>query len=327
MKKKVFSGIQPSGELHLGNYLGALKRWVEVQDEWDCIYCIVDLHAITVERDPKLLRKTIRELAGLFFAAGIDPKKSKVFVQSDVHEHAELAWILNCVTPMGWMKRMTQFKEKAGKKQDQASVGLFVYPALMAADILLYDTDMVPVGEDQKQHIELARDIAQTFNSRFGETFKLPEPYIAKTGARIMGLDDPEKKMAKSDAHPNRAIYLLDTPDVIKKKIARATTDSLTEIRYDATRPGLHNLLTIYHLLSGKSIKDTEAHFAGKMYSDLKKDLTDLVVESLRVPQQRYREITADPGYLDEVLEEGAGRVRPAAEKKIAEVKKRVGLG
>lgn len=327
MKKKVFSGIQPSGELHLGNYLGALKRWVEAQDEWDCIYCIVDLHAITVQRDPKVLHNTIRQLAGLYFAAGIDPEKSKVFVQSDVSAHAELAWILNCHINMGQMKRMTQFKEKSGKRQDIASVGLFAYPGLMAADILLYDTEIVPVGDDQKQHVELTRDVAETFNARYGKTFKIPEPHIAKSGARIMGLDDPTKKMAKTDDHPHRAIYLLDSPDVIKKKIARATTDSLAEIRFDDNRPGVLNLLTIYQLLSGQTQEKIEGHFSGKMYSNLKKDLTELVVASLAPLQQKYQDIVQDPAYLDELLAQGAEKVRPIANKKLSEVKKKMGLG
>ncbi len=327
MKKRAFSGIQPSGELHLGNYLGAIKRWVENQEQWDNIYCIVDLHAITVARDPKVLHKTIRELAGLFFAAGIDPKKSKVFVQSQVAEHAELAWILNCNISMGQMNRMTQFKEKSGEKKDQVSVGLFAYPGLMAADILLYHTDVVPVGEDQKQHVELARDTAQAFNSRYGETFKLPEPFIAKSGARIMGLDDPTKKMAKSDAHPNRAIYLLDEPDKIRQKIMRATTDSATGIKFDESRAGLFNLLSIYQLLSGKEPKAIESHFEGKMYSELKKELAELVVASLKPLQERYAQIMKDPGQLDKMLKDGADQVRPIAAKTLAEVKKKVGLG
>lgn len=327
MKKRVFSGIQPSGELHLGNYLGALKRWVEGQDTWDNIYCIVDLHAITVQRDPKVLHKTIRELAGLFFAAGIDPKKSKVFVQSQVAEHAELAWILNCLIPMGQMQRMTQFKEKSGDKKDQVSVGLFAYPGLMAADILLYQTDIVPVGEDQKQHVELTRDTAQAFNARYGDTFKLPEPLIAKTGARIMGLDDPTKKMAKSDVHPNRAIYLLDSPDKISQKIMRATTDSLSGIVFDENRPGLFNLLTIYQLLSGKEPAAIESHFAGKQYSALKKDLAELVVESLRPLQERYAQFVNDPAQLEKILKQGADEIRPIAAKTLTDVKRKVGLG
>jgi tryptophanyl-tRNA synthetase len=326
MKKRVLSGIQPSGELHLGNYLGALRRWVEVQEEWDCIYCIVDLHAITVPRDPKVLRKTVRDLAALYFAAGIDPEKSRVFVQSHVQEHAELAWILNCLIPLGWLKRMTQFKDKAGVKQDQVSAGLFVYPGLMAADILLYQAQVVPVGEDQKQHVELTRDVARMFNSRYGEVFTIPEPHIAKTGARIMGLDDPSKKMAKTDASPNRCIYLLDSPEVIRKKISRAATDSLTEIRFDKDRPGVNNLLTIYQLLSGRAARDIEEHFAGKMYSHLKKELGELVVESLRPLQEKYYDIIKDPVYLDELLAQGADAVRPIARKTLRGVKSLMGL-
>ncbi|MGD0795678.1 MAG: tryptophan--tRNA ligase, partial [Dehalococcoidales bacterium] len=231
MKKRVFSGIQPTGNIHIGNYLGATKHWAAEQDNYDNVFCIVDLHAITIPQEPKVLKAKIREVTGLLLAAGIDPRKSIVFLQSHIHEHSELAWILNCFIPMGWMQRMTQFKEKA-KQKEQVSTGLFDYPALMAADILLYKTDVVPVGEDQKQHVELARDAAQRFNSIYGETFVLPEPVIPDVGARIMGLDDPTKKMSKSETAPNHAINLLDKPDAIRAKLARATTDSLKEIRF-----------------------------------------------------------------------------------------------
>lgn len=326
MNKRVFSGIQPSGDLHIGNYLGALRRWVESQDEKENIYCIVDLHAITVPREADVLRKNVRDLAMLFFAAGIDPKKSIVFVQSHVSAHAELAWILNCYIPMGAMKRMTQFKEKSGDKKDNVSVGLFAYPALMAADILLYQTDEVPVGEDQKQHVELTRDVAENFNAKYGETFKLPLPVIPKTGARIMSLDDPTKKMAKSDAQPNRAIYMLDEPDVIRKKIARATTDSLKEIRFDKGRPGVNNLLTLYQLFSNKSAKEIELHFEGKQYSDLKKDLAEVIIEGLMPIQKRFQDMAKDPSYVDALLKEGADKARPLAEKTLAVVKRRIGL-
>ncbi|MCH8865044.1 MAG: tryptophan--tRNA ligase, partial [Chloroflexi bacterium] len=251
MKKRAFSGIQPTGDIHIGNYLAAIKHWVASQTELESIFCIVDLHAITTPQDAETLRAKTREVTGLLFAAGIDPELSTVFVQSHIGAHAELAWILNCFTPMGWMQRMTQFKEKSEDLKDQVSVGLFAYPALMAADILLYETDVVPVGEDQKQHVELTRDIAQRFNSIYGQTFVLPEAFIPKTGARIMGLDDPTKKMSKSETDSGHAINLLDSPDAIRSKVMRATTDSRREVCFDENRPGIYNLLVIYELFTG----------------------------------------------------------------------------
>jgi tryptophanyl-tRNA synthetase len=327
MKKRVFSGIQPTGNLHIGNYLGAMNQWVAMQAELDCIFCIVDLHAITVPQEPDILKAKTREVTGLLLAAGIDPKLAIVFVQSQVTAHAELAWILNCFTPMGWMQRMTQFKEKSEELKGQVSIGLFDYPALMAADILLYETDIVPVGEDQKQHVELARDIAQRFNTIYGPTFKLPEPVIPEVGARIMGLDDPTKKMSKSEADPGHAINLLDTPDTIRSKIMRATTDSLREIRFDENRPGINNLLVIYQVFTGRPEKEIEARFAGKGYAALKKELGEIVVEALRPLQSRYQKLVAEPSYLESLLAEGAARARPLAEKTLNLVKNRVGLG
>ncbi len=327
MKKRVFSGIQPTGNIHIGNYMGAIKRWAAEQDKYDNIFCVVDLHAITVPQDPKILKAKIREVAGLLLAAGIDPKRSTLFVQSHVCEHSELAWILNCFIPMGWMRRMTQFKEKSEKLKEEVSVGLFDYPSLMAADILLYDTDEVPVGDDQKQHVELARDAAQRFNSIFGDTFVVPLPVIGKVGARIMGLDDPTKKMSKSEMASGHAISLLDPPDVIRSKFMRATTDSLKDIRFDENRPGVYNLLVIYELFTGKSRPEIEAHFAGQGYATLKKELGEVVVEGLRPLQTRYKELTADPTYIDSLLKEGADRIRPTAAKTLARVKERVGLG
>ena len=327
MKKRVFSGIQPTGDIHIGNYLAAITNWVKMQDNYDNIFCIVDLHAITVPQDPKVLKAKTREVSGLLLAAGIDPKRSVLFVQSHISAHSELAWILNCFIPTGWMQRMTQFKEKSQKQKEQVSVGLFDYPALMAADILLYNTDVVPVGEDQKQHVELARDVAQRFNSIYGETFVLPEPVIPAVGARIMGLDDPTKKMSKSEEASGHAINLLDSPDVIRVKILRATTDSQRHILFDENRPGIYNLLVIYELFTGESRKEIEARFAGKGYAALKKELGEVVVEGLRPLQTRYRELTADPTYIDSILAEGANRVRPLAEKTLALVKERVGLG
>jgi len=327
MKKRVFSGIQPTGNIHIGAYLGSLRNWVKKQYDTDNIFCIVDLHAITVPQDPGLLKARTRELTGIYLAAGLDPENSIIFVQSHLPAHAELAWILNCFIPMGWMYRMTQFKEKSAVLKEQVSVGLFDYPALMAADILLYRTDEVPVGEDQKQHVELTRDLAQRFNNIYGETFVIPEPVIPDVGARIMGLDDPARKMSKSETAPGHAIGLLDPPDAIRAKIMRATTDSLKEIRFDESRPGINNLLTIYHVFSGESEKDIEAKFAGKGYGDLKKALAEVVIEALRPLQERYKALTAEPGHIDAILKEGAAKARPLAEKMLAEVKKKVGLG
>ena len=327
MKKRVFSGIQPTGNIHIGNYLGAIKYWVSMQENYDNIFCIVDLHAITIPQDPRELNAKIREVSGLLMAAGIDPERSIVFVQSHVSAHAELAWILNCFLPMGWMQRMTQFKEKSQKQREQVSVGLFDYPALMAADILLYKTDVVPVGEDQKQHVELARDAAQRFNSLFGETFVVPEPLIPDIGARIMGLDDPTSKMSKSEAGSIHAINLLDSPDMIRSKIMKATTDSRRDILFDESRPGIYNLLTIYHTFTGEDKKEIESRFEGKGYSDFKKALAEVVIEGLRPLQQRYEELTAEPGRIDSILRAGAEKARPLAEKMLAEVQKKVGLG
>jgi len=326
MKKRVFSGIQPTGNIHIGNYLGAIQHWVTSQAEFDNIFCIVDLHAITIPQDPMILKSKIREVAGILFSADIDPKQSVLFIQSQISAHAELAWILNCFTPMGWMKRMTQFKEKSQKHKEEVSVGLFDYPALMAADILLYHTDVVPVGEDQKQHVELTRDVAQRFNSIYGETFKVPEVVIPEVGARIMGLDDPTQKMSKSEAS-GHTIYLLDSPDDIRAKIMGATTDSLREIRFDEDRPGICNLLVIYELFTKLGRAEIEAQFEGKGYVDLKRELAEVVIEKLSPLQSRYRELTADPTCIDSLLAEGAARVRPVAEKTLALVKGRVGLG
>ncbi|MFC2038597.1 tryptophan--tRNA ligase [Chloroflexota bacterium] len=327
MKQRVFSGIQPTGDIHIGNYLGATRHWAAEQDNYDNIFCIVDLHSITVPQDPKVLKAKTREVTCLLLAEGIDAEKSIVFVQSHVSAHSELAWILNCFTPMGWMQRMTQYKEKAVKQSEAVSVGLFDYPALMAADILLYGTDRVPVGDDQKQHVELTRDIAQRFNSIFGDTFVLPEPIIAEVGARIMGLDDPNNKMSKSETGSGHAINLLDSPDVIRNKIKRAATDSMREICFDENRPGVNNLLVIYELLTGKSRKDIEAFFDGKGYTDLKRELGEVVVEGLAPLQKRYAELTADPTYIDSLLVAGADKARPLAEKTLALVKERIGLG
>lgn len=311
---------------HIGNYLGAFKHWVASQDEFENIFCVVDLHAITVQQDPETLRAQTRVVAALLLAAGIDPAKSALFVQSHIGAHAELAWILNCFTPMGWLQRMTQFKEKAGSDRASVSTGLFTYPALMAADILLYDTAIVPVGEDQKQHVELVRDIAVSFNHRFGEVFRIPEPVIREVGARVMGLDDPTKKMSKSSDGQFHSVGLLDDEKVIQKKFARAVTDSQQEILFDETRPGVTNLLSIHQSLSGQTREQLEAHFAGKGYGDLKKELAALVVETLAPIRQRYAELTADPQTLDRILADGAERARAVAGKTMSRVRQAMGF-
>jgi len=326
MKKRVLSGIQPTGNIHIGNYLGAMKHWVASQDEFENVFCIVDLHSITVPHNATELRAKTRELAGLLFAVGIDPELSAVFVQSHVKEHTELTWILNCITPLGWLQRMTQYKDKSAK-QEIISTGLLDYPVLMAADILLYDSDYVPVGEDQKQHVELARDIAQRFNSLYGDVFVIPEPIIPDVGARIMGLDDPTIKMSKSETVEGHAVNLLDPPDIIQKKIKRATTDSHKDILFDEKRPGINNLLTIYELFSSQSRAEIEAHFDGKGYGELKNELAEVVIEGLRPLQERYRELTADPAYIENLLKEGADKVRPISQRVVQKVNDKMGLG
>jgi tryptophanyl-tRNA synthetase len=328
MKKRVFSGIQPSGEMHLGNYLGAIKNWVEAQHQNENIFCIVDLHAITVPQDPAVLHRRIRDLAKIYIAAGLDPQETTIFVQSHIKEHTELAWLFNCITPMGWANRMTQYKEKSAEKKEQSSVGLLAYPMLMAADILLYQTDGVPVGEDQKQHVELTRDIAEKFNREYAPVFKVPEPWIREEGARIMALDEPTKKMSKSGG-PNNAILLLDPPEVIKSRIMKATTDSGRDVKFDPERPGLYNLITIYQLFSpaGTTQSQIEEHFAGQGYGALKKQLVELVVEGLRPLREKFNQLSEDSGYIEQVLKEGADRIRPIAEKTCNEAKAAMGLG
>ena len=327
-RKCVLSGIQPSGNLHLGNYLGAIKRWVEKQAEFENFFCIVDLHAITVPQDPLELRKYTRELAAFYLAAGLDPEKATIFVQSHVHAHAELGWILNCITPMGWLERMTQFKDKSAKEGDnreRISAGLFDYPVLMAADILLYKATHVPVGDDQKQHVELTRDIAERFNRLYGDTFVVPEPMIPETGARIMSLESPTDKMSKSDASPGSRIGVFDTPDVIRKNVMRATTDSSRDIVFDPSRPGVFNLLTIYEVLSGQSRTQIESHFQGKGYGDLKRDLADLVIASLEPIQTRARDLL-ESGELEQILARGADRAASVANETLQQVKNAMGF-
>ena len=324
MKKRIFSGAQPTGELHIGNYLGALKNWVALQDEYESFYCIVNLHAITLPQDPKTLRQKTLDLARIYLAAGVDPEKATIFIQSDVPEHAELTWILSCQSRMGELERMTQFKDKGKGNAERAGVGLFTYPVLMAADILLYQTDLVPIGQDQKQHLELTRDLAERFNRDFGETFVVPEAFIPPIGAKIMSLQDPAKKMSKSDENLNGSIFLLDDADTITKKIKRAVTDSGTEINFDETRPAIKNLLTIYQLLSGKSADECVAHFSGSGYGDFKGQLAETAVEFLRPFQERIKEY--DDASLDAILKRGAEKARSIASETLQDVYKKTGI-
>jgi len=325
MKTRVFSGMQPTGNLHIGNYLGALKNWVRIQQDYECIFCIVDLHAVTLYQDPAELRAKIGEIAALYLAAGIDPRVSSIMVQSAVPAHAELAWMLTCVTPVGWLERMTQYKSKAAK-QESVPDGLLQYPVLMAADIMLYQAGIVPVGEDQAQHLELTRDIAQRFNSLYGETFVVPDTSLPSVGARIMGLDDPMQKMSKSATGAGHAVALLDPPDKIRKTIMRATTDSNPGVDLETAGPGVLNLLAIYQAFSGASDDEMKGQFTGMRYGDLKKRVAEMVISHLEPFQQRYRQITSDPGYLAGILREGAERVAPIANDTVRLVKERMGL-
>ncbi|HYP00635.1 MAG TPA: tryptophan--tRNA ligase [Pyrinomonadaceae bacterium] len=322
--KRIFSGAQPTGNIHLGNYLGALRNWIELQHEYESFFCIVNLHAITLPQDPKLLAQKTRDLARIYLAAGIDPKVSVVFIQSDVPEHAELAWILNCVTRISELERMTQFKDKAAKQRESVGAGLLNYPVLMASDILLYQTDLVPVGHDQKQHLELTRDLAARFNRDYGETFRMPEPFIPKVGAKIMSLADATKKMSKSDENAGSRIALLDDADTVRHKFKRAVTDSGTDISFDETRPAITNLLTIYQILTGKQPAEVEANFAGKGYAALKSELADVTIEFLRPLQERIH------GYsdaeLDQLLDAGRERAQAIARTTLDDVKARLGI-
>src|SRR5437773_501735 len=325
MKARVLSGMQPTGNLHIGNYLGALKNWVKIQYDYECIFCIVDLHAVTVYQDPKELQSKITEIAALYLAAGIDPAQSSVMVQSAVPAHAELSWMLTCVTPVGWLERMTQYKAKSAAQESIGS-GLLQYPVLMAADILLYQAAIVPVGEDQSQHLELTRDIAQRFNSLYGETFTVPATSLPSVGARVMGLDDPTVKMSKSAPGSGHAVAMLDPPSTIRKKILRATTDSKPAVDFDTIGAGVANLLSIYQAFSGWDDAKMRAHFTGMRYGDLKKQVAEMVVSQLEPFQQRYREIVSDPAYVAGVLREGAERVTPIANSTVELVKRRMGL-
>ena len=327
VKKTLLSGIQPSGDLHLGNYLGAVKNWAALPDEFNCFYFMADLHTLTVRQNPAELRRRSTTQLAQYIACGLDPEKNVLFLQSHVHEHAELGWILNCYTMFGELNRMTQFKDKCAKNADNINGGLFTYPSLMAADILLYQADYVPVGEDQKQHCELTRDIANRFNNLYGETFKVPEPYISKVGARIMSLGNPTSKMSKSD--PAGCVFLMDSPEEIARKFKRAITDSDTErcVRYDPeNKPGVANLMNIYSSVTGKSFDEIESEFAGKGYGVFKPAVGDAVIETLRPIREEAERILADKAYLKQVYTDGAMKASSVARKTLRKVYKRVGL-
>lgn len=323
---RIFSGIAPSGIIHIGNYLGAIKNWLGLQKKHQCIFCVVDHHAITLPQDPQKLRAKILEIAAIYLSAGVDTKKSTIFVQSDLGAHTELAWILSTITKIGELKRMTQFKERAKLHPAQVNVALFDYPVLMAADILLYQTNIVPVGEDQAQHVELARTLARRFNRLYGKTFTTPKVLIQKQGARIMGLDDPLKKMSKSAVNPLNFIALTDSPSTIRQKIKRAVTDSGREIELSPKKPAISNLLTIYSLVSGKSIKDLEEKYKNSGYALFKKDLAEELIGFLSPFQKRFNSLIKKPNHIKKILAQGAKKARPIAERTLKEVKKKIGL-
>ena len=324
MKKRIFSGAQPTGQLHIGNYLGALKNWVALQEEYESFYCIVNLHAITLPQDPKVLRQKTLDLARIYLAAGIDPETSTIFIQSDVPEHAELTWMLSCIARMGELERMTQFKDKGKGNSERAGVGLFTYPVLMASDILLNQTDLVPVGQDQKQHLELTRDLAERFNRYFGETFVVPEPFIPPVGANILSLQDPTKKMSKSDENANGSIFLLDDADTITKKFKKAVTDSGTAINFEPDRPAIRNLLTIYQLLTGKSADECVTHFEGKGYGQFKTELAEVTIEFLRPFLERFKDFSDDE--LIRILALGAAKAQNIAQNTLQLVYEKTGI-
>ena len=328
MQKVVFSGVAPSGTIHLGNYLGAIKNWVELQETHSCIFCVVDLHAITVPQDPEKLRQKILEVAAIYLAAGIDSEKSIVFIQSHNPDHTELAWILNTIAKIPEMERMTQFKDKSKDNKETINMGLFDYPVLMASDILLYSTDIVPVGEDQKQHVELTKALARRFNQQFGETLKVPEAMIKKEGARIMGLDDPTKKMSKSAKSPANYIALTDSPDTIRKKIQKAVTDSGSEVRFDPeTKPAISNLLTIYSLVSDTPVNQLEKKYKDHTsYAEFKKDLAEAIISYLSPFQEKYNELMANPGQIKKILDQGAQSAKKISSQTMSGVKNKIGL-
>lgn len=325
-KKIIFSGIQPSGDLTIGNYLGALKNWVKLQNDYDCFFCIVDLHAITVKQVPKDLRRRTLELLSIYIAAGIDPEKNTLFIQSHVPAHSECAWLLNCNTYMGELSRMTQYKDKSQRYGNSIGAGLFTYPTLMAADILLYQTDLVPVGKDQKQHLELARDIAQRFNSAYSPTFKVPDAYIPKTGAKIMDLQEPDKKMSKSAENANGYILIMDPPEVIRKKISRAVTDSEGVVRYSDDQPGIKNLITILSTITETTPEEIEAKYEGVGYGQFKKDVAEAVVGELEPIQKKVNELIKDKKYLEEVYKKGAEKANYISMKTLRKMQKKIGF-
>lgn len=325
-KKTIFSGMQPSGCVTLGNYLGAMNNWTKLQDEYNCLYCIVDLHAITVRQNPANLRKASRDLLIQYIAAGLDPEKNIIYIQSHVPQHAELAWILNCFTYMGELSRMTQFKEKSAKHTDNINAGLFTYPVLMAADILLYQTDLVPVGEDQKQHLEITRDIAIRMNGIYNDLFTVPEGYILKTGGRVMALQEPDKKMSKSDENKNNTIALLDEPDVIISKFKKAVTDSEKEIKYSESKPGISNLLDIYSAVTSKSIAEAEKEFYGVGYGEFKLAVGQAVADKLKPIQDKYKELSSDKAYIDNIIKTNAEKASYFASKTLRKVHKKLGF-
>ena len=325
-KKVLFSGMQATGNLTLGNYLGALKNWVTLSDDYECFYSVVDMHSITVRQDPAVLRKRARALLTLYIAAGLDPEKNCIYYQSHVSGHAELAWILDCFTYMGELNRMTQFKDKAAKHADNINAGLFTYPVLMAADILLYQADVVPVGIDQMQHLELTRDIAQRFNGIYGDVFTIPEAYIGKVGAKIMSLQDPSKKMSKSDENPNGSIYLMDDPDTIMRKFKRAVTDSEGQILYRDEQPGIKNLINIYCACTGKAPDEVVREFDGKGYAEFKPAVGEAVVAVLKPLQDRVAELSKDKAYIDSVIKNNAEKAQYFANKTLRKVQKKIGF-
>lgn len=325
-KKVLFSGMQATGTLTLGNYLGALKNWVTLSEEYECFYSVVDLHSITVRQDPAELRKRARRLLTLYIAAGLDPKKNCIYYQSHVSGHAELSWILNCFTYMGELNRMTQFKDKSSKHADNINAGLFTYPVLMAADILLYQADVVPVGKDQLQHLEITRDIAGRFNAIYGDVFTIPEPYIGKTGAKIMSLQDPTKKMSKSDENPNASILLMDDKDTIIRKFKRAVTDSEAKVCYRDEQPGIKNLIDIYSTCTGKTPGETEAEFDGKGYGDFKLAVGEAVASVLTPIQEEVARLEKDKAYIDSIIKENADKANYYATKTLRKVQKKVGF-
>jgi len=325
-KKVIFSGIQPSGDLTLGNYLGALKNWVKLQEDYDCYYCIVDMHAITVKQEPKDLRRRTLEVLATYVAAGLDPDKNTIFIQSHVPAHAEAAWLLNCNTYIGELSRMTQYKDKSQRFGNSILAGLFNYPVLMAADILLYQADLVPVGNDQKQHLELTRDIAERFNNSYSPTFKIPEPYIPEEGAKIMDLQEPTKKMSKSSDNPNSFILIMDPPEVIRKKISRAVTDSLGIVKYNDEQPGVKNLITILSVITGKTHEEIEKDYEGQGYAQFKKDVAEAIVGELAPIQEKVKELTTNKEYLESIYKKGAEKANYAAAKTLRKMQKKIGF-